>query len=68
MEQGEVVITLQRETEQRVAEAVLTEGHLADLLPPVLEGLKEAGYVIDDVKVGKVLTDALCYYVERQQT
>ncbi|XP_021917373.1 radial spoke head protein 3 homolog A isoform X2 [Zootermopsis nevadensis] len=52
MEQGEVVITLQRETEQRVAEAVLTEGHLADLLPPVLEGLKEAGYVIDDVKIG----------------
>jgi hypothetical protein len=45
----------QADTGERVAAAVLTEGYLADLLPSVLEGLKEAGYFIDDVKVGKVL-------------
>jgi hypothetical protein len=42
----------QAETEQRVAAAVLTQEYLADMLPPVLEGLKEAGYYTDDAKVG----------------
>jgi hypothetical protein len=42
----------QAETEEYVAGAVVTHGYLTDLLPSVLEGLKEAGYVIDDIKVG----------------
>ncbi|XP_023708505.1 uncharacterized protein DDB_G0292186, partial [Cryptotermes secundus] len=42
----------QPETEQREAAAVLTQEYLADVLPPVLEGLKEAGYFIDEAKVG----------------
>lgn len=43
---------IQRETEERVAAAVLTQGYIADLLPSVLEGLKEAGYFIDDIRQG----------------
>ncbi|XP_054263593.1 radial spoke head protein 3 homolog [Macrosteles quadrilineatus] len=41
---------IQKETEERVAAAVLTQGYIADLLPSVLEGLKEAGYFIDDIR------------------
>lgn len=44
---------IQKETEERVAAAVLTQGYIADLLPSVLEGLKEAGYFIDDIKQGQ---------------
>jgi hypothetical protein len=42
----------QAETEEPEAAAVLTQEYLAVVLPPVLEGLKEAGYFIDDAKVG----------------
>ncbi|KAJ9581107.1 hypothetical protein L9F63_023712, partial [Diploptera punctata] len=42
----------QKEAEERIAAAVLSHGYLADLLPSVLEGLKEAGYLIDDIKIG----------------
>lgn len=44
---------IQKETEERVAAAVLTQGYIADLLPSVLEGLKEAGYFIDDIRNGE---------------
>jgi hypothetical protein len=55
VQQDEKANRHQAETEERVAAAVLTEGYLADMLPSVLEGLKEAGYFIDDNKVGNVL-------------
>jgi hypothetical protein len=42
----------QAQTEQREAAAVLTQEYLANALPTILEGLKEAGYFIDDAKVG----------------
>jgi hypothetical protein len=42
----------QAETEQGAPAAIVTQEYLADVLPPVLEGLKEAGYFIDDAKVG----------------
>ncbi|CAH1388620.1 unnamed protein product [Nezara viridula] len=38
----------QRETEDRVAAAVLTTGYIADLLPSVLKGLKDGGYLFAD--------------------
>jgi hypothetical protein len=56
VEENKEATRLQGETEDRTATAVFTERHLADLLPSVVEGLKEAGFVIDDIKVGNVLT------------
>ncbi|XP_067002370.2 uncharacterized protein Rsph3 [Anabrus simplex] len=50
LKQHEEAAIIQKETEDRIAAAVLTHGYLADLLPSVLEGLKEAGYVLDDIK------------------
>ncbi|XP_075233393.1 radial spoke head protein 3 isoform X2 [Lycorma delicatula] len=41
---------IQQDTEERVAAAVLTTGYIANLLPSVLEGLKEAGYLVDEIK------------------
>ncbi|RZF37682.1 hypothetical protein LSTR_LSTR003093 [Laodelphax striatellus] len=43
-------IELQKETEERVAAAILTTGYIADLLPSVLEGLKLSGYLRNDIK------------------
>ncbi|KAG8232417.1 hypothetical protein J437_LFUL012848 [Ladona fulva] len=40
----------QKEAERRVAAAVLTRGYLVDLLPSVLEGLRETGDLPDDVE------------------
>ncbi|XP_044743484.1 uncharacterized protein LOC123305746 isoform X2 [Chrysoperla carnea] len=40
----------QKETEERVAAAVLMQGYIADLLPTVLEGLKDDGFIIDNMK------------------
>jgi len=48
-EQEEAVF-YQKETEDRVAASVITTGYIADLLPSVLTGLKEAGYLYDDIK------------------
>jgi hypothetical protein len=45
----------QKDTDKRVNTIVLTEEHLAEMVPPVLEGLREAGYFIDDIKIGNVL-------------
>ncbi|XP_024214208.2 radial spoke head protein 3 homolog isoform X2 [Halyomorpha halys] len=40
----------QQETEDRVAAAVLTTGYIADLLPSVLKGLKDGGYLLGDAR------------------
>lgn len=40
----------QQETEERIAAAVLMQGYIADLLPSVLEGLKEDGFILDNMK------------------
>jgi hypothetical protein len=52
VEQNKEVSRHEEKTEQREAVTVLIQQYLADALPPVLEGLKEAGYFIDDAKVG----------------
>lgn len=56
-------VRLQKETEERVAAAVLTSGYIADLLPNVLEGLKKAGYLIDDIKEGKPMFFAEYFFI-----
>jgi hypothetical protein len=45
----------QKDTEERVNAPVITEENLAEMVPPVLQGLREAGYFIDDIKIGNVL-------------
>lgn len=45
----------QKDTDERVNTAVITEEQLAEMVPPVLEGLKEAGYFTDDIKIGNAL-------------
>ncbi|GLV38716.1 Radial spoke head protein 3 [Carabus blaptoides fortunei] len=40
----------QQETEERIAAAVLIQGYIADLLPSVLEGLNESGFLYDNMK------------------
>lgn len=42
----------QKETEERVAAAVLLTGYIAELLPTVLEGLKISGFLLDEIKAG----------------
>ena len=54
-ERSNEVTKQQEDKEQRVNAAVITEKHLADMVPPVLEGLRDAGYFIDDIKIGNVL-------------
>lgn len=49
----EEAVQNQKETEDRVAAAVLTTGYIADLLPSVMKGLKDAGYLYEEVKDGK---------------
>lgn len=43
---------IQTEMEERIAGAVLTQGYMADLLPSVLEGLEEDGFLTDTIKQG----------------
>mgnify|MGYP002715746140 CR=1 FL=1 len=43
-------LKLQKETEERVAAAMLSEGYIAELVPNVLEGLKDAGFLADEIK------------------
>lgn len=43
---------MQQETQERVAAAVLAHGYLADLLPNVLEGMKDSGYLHDVIETG----------------
>lgn len=44
---------LQREMEERIAASVLMQGYIADLLPSVLEGLEDEGFLTDNIKQGK---------------
>lgn len=50
MAEHEGALRIQKETEERVAAAMLSEGYIADLLPNVLDGLKEAGFLVDEIK------------------
>lgn len=45
-------ITMQKEMEERIAASVLMQGYMADLLPSVLEGLEDDGFLTDDIKQG----------------
>jgi hypothetical protein len=40
--------------EERMNAPVITEEHLAEMVPPVLEGLRDAGYFTDDIKIGNI--------------
>lgn len=40
----------QKEMEERIAASVLMQGYMADLLPSVLEGLEEEGFLTDNIK------------------
>lgn len=53
---------IQQETEERIAAAVLMQGYIADLLPAVLEGLNESGYLYDNIKNGKLLVTLILWY------
>lgn len=46
---------VQQQTEERVAAAVLLTGYIAELLPAVLESLKMSGYLLDEIKAGKLI-------------
>lgn len=50
MAEYEAALKLQKETEERVAAAMLSESYIADLVPNVLEGLKDAGFLVDEIK------------------
>jgi hypothetical protein len=38
--------------EERIAASVLMQGYIADLLPSVLEGLEDEGFLLDTIKQG----------------
>uniref|UniRef100_A0A1B6DKY5 Radial spoke head protein 3 homolog n=1 Tax=Clastoptera arizonana TaxID=38151 RepID=A0A1B6DKY5_9HEMI len=50
IKENEEALRIQKETEERVAAAVLTSGYIAELLPSVLDGLKESGFLLDDIR------------------
>ncbi|KAG7199091.1 hypothetical protein KM043_017986 [Ampulex compressa] len=50
LRQHETAMKAQRESEERVAAAVLLTGYIAELLPAVLEGLKLSGFLLDEIK------------------
>nr|XP_022902699.1 radial spoke head protein 3 homolog B [Onthophagus taurus]XP_022902700.1 radial spoke head protein 3 homolog B [Onthophagus taurus] len=43
-------LSVQKEMEERIAASVLLQGYMADLLPNVLEGLEEDGFLTDNIK------------------
>lgn len=43
-------LSMQKEMEERIAACVLMQGYLGDLLPRVLEGLEEEGFLVDNIK------------------
>ncbi|KAF5288598.1 hypothetical protein FQA39_LY15377 [Lamprigera yunnana] len=43
-------LACQKEMEERIAAAVLMQGYMADLLPSVLEGLEQEGFLTDNIK------------------
>lgn len=55
MDEYEEGLRLQKEMEERIAAAVLTQGYMADLLPSVLEGLEEDGFLVDSIRRGSYL-------------
>lgn len=52
MKENEEGMEIQREMEERIAGAVLTQGYMADLLPSVLESLEEDGFLTDSIREG----------------
>lgn len=54
MKEHEEGCKVQQETEERIAAAVLTQGYIAELLPQVLQGLNESGFIYDNVKHGNI--------------
>uniref|UniRef100_T1HAT2 Radial spoke head protein 3 homolog n=1 Tax=Rhodnius prolixus TaxID=13249 RepID=T1HAT2_RHOPR len=46
----ESVLKDQQDTQDRIAAAVLTTGYIADLLPSVFSGLREAGFMVDEIE------------------
>ena len=46
---------VQKEMEERIAAGVLMQGYMADLLPSVLEGLEEDGFLADSIKQGRIV-------------
>jgi hypothetical protein len=53
-EQNNETTKEQKDTEDRMNASVITEQHLAEMVPPVIEGLRDAGYFIDDIKIGNI--------------
>jgi len=54
-EQSNEATKQQKDTEEVVNAPVISEQNLAEMVPPVLDGLRDAGYFIDDIKIGNVL-------------
>ncbi|KAK9729954.1 Radial spoke protein 3 [Popillia japonica] len=50
MSEYEEGLTMQKEMEERIAASVLMQGYMADLLPSVLEGLEDDGFLTDEIK------------------
>ncbi|KAK5646117.1 hypothetical protein RI129_004581 [Pyrocoelia pectoralis] len=50
MHEYEEGLQYQKEMEERIAAAVLMQGYMADLLPSVIEGLEEEGFLADNAK------------------
>jgi hypothetical protein len=50
MKEFEEGYRLQKEMEERIAASVLMQGYIADLLPSVLEGLEDEGFLLDTIK------------------
>ncbi|CAG9768688.1 unnamed protein product [Ceutorhynchus assimilis] len=50
MAEHEEGVKVQKEMEERIAGAVLMQGYMADLLPSVIEGLEEEGFMMDNIK------------------
>lgn len=55
---------VQKEMEERIAASVLMQGYMADLLPSVLEGLEEDGFLADNIKQGKMWSlSSTCFHI-----
>jgi hypothetical protein len=51
-EQSNEATKQQKDTEEGVNAPVISEQNLAEMVPPVLDGLRNAGYFTDDIKIG----------------
>ena len=52
MKEYEEGVRLQKEMEERIAASVLMQGYIADLLPSVLEGLEDEGFLVCNIRQG----------------